>query len=255
MPELARILWEARRDGHVVPSDAISAPASIEEAYAVQEEIAALSGFAVCGFKVGSTSLEAQRILGTAEPGSGLILAPYLLRSPASFAIAPSQMPAVEGEFALRFGRDLPVRASAYTYDEAADAVDAIAGAIEVVGSRIAGGLAGKGRSLITADGGANIALLVGAWTPYRRNIDLKSCSVAVRINGEERGRGQGAEALGDPMNVMVWLTNHQSKRGRGIKAGDIVSTGTCTGLARVSPGDHVVADFGQLGKIELVLY
>ena len=48
----------------------------IEEAYATQEEIARLSGHAVRGFKVGSTSLEAQRILGTSEPGWGLILAP-----------------------------------------------------------------------------------------------------------------------------------------------------------------------------------
>ena len=61
----------------------------------------------------------------------------------------------------------------AYTFDEVADAVDAIAGAIEVVGSRFSGGLAGKGRLLTTADFGANIALVVGSWTTDWRNLDL----------------------------------------------------------------------------------
>jgi 2-keto-4-pentenoate hydratase len=55
-------------------------------------------------------------------------------------------------------------------------------------------------------------------------------------------------------MNVMVWLANQQSRFGRGLKAGDIVSTGTCTGLDRVKPGDRVVADFGSLGRVEIVL-
>jgi 2-keto-4-pentenoate hydratase len=71
--------------------------------------------------------------------------------------------------------------------------------------------------------------------------------------NGPERGRGEGARAL-DPMNVMVWLANQQSGFGRGLKAGDIVSTGTCTGLDRVKPGDQVAADFGSLGRVEIVL-
>jgi Enolase C-terminal domain-like len=31
-----------------------------------------------------------------------------------------------------------------------------------------------------------------------------------------ERGRGEGARALGGPINVMVWLANQQSKSGRG---------------------------------------
>ena len=71
-----------------------------------------------------------------------------------------------------------------------------------------------------------------------------------MRINGDRRGRGAGA--LADPMNVMVWLANQQSRFGRGLKAEEIVSTGT--GLDAVKPGDAVVADFGPLGCVELML-
>jgi len=54
-------------------------------------------------------------------------------------------------------------------------------------------------------------------------------------------------------VNVLLWLANRQSSQGRGLKAGDIVSTGTCTGLDPVQPGDHVRADFGELGTVEIV--
>ena len=254
MPDLAEQLWEARRRGNVIDSNDIVQPTSLEEAYAIQAEVTRLSGHAVRGFKVGSTSKEAQQLLGTTEPASGPILDPYLLASPAAVPIVAAQMPAIEGEFAFRLGRTLPPREAAYTHTDVADAVEAVAGAIELVGTRIAGGLAGKGRFLVTADGGVNIALVTGRWTTDWRRLDLKTHRVAMRINGKLLGQGEGARALGDPMNVLVWLANQQSRFGRGLMAGDIVSTGTCTGLDRVAPGDRAVADFGSLGQVELTL-
>ena len=106
----------------------------------------------------------------------------------------------------------------------------------------------------MTADGGANIALITGRWTADWRGLDLRTQQVAMHVNGLIRGRGEGARALGDPMNVMLWLANQQSQLGRGLKAGDIVSTGTCTGLDDVKRGDAVLADFGALGCVELLL-
>ena len=252
MNSLAARLWAARQSGTVIAPAEITEPTSNEEAYAVQAEIEALSGLDVKGFKVGSTSAEAQRILGTNEPGSGALFAPYMHDSPARVAITAEHMPAIEGEFGFRLGQDLPPQEQAYSYDEVSAAIAAVAGSVEVVGTRIAGGLAGKGRYLVTADGGANIALITGAWQENWRNIDLKAHQVAVHINGVAGGAGEGARALGDPLNVMVWLANQQSKFGRGLKAGDIVTTGTCTGLDAVKPGDHVVADYGSLGRVEI---
>ncbi len=70
-----------------------------------------LLGMPAVGFKVGSTSREARRILGTSEPGSAPVLAPYHHESPALLPLVPAQMPAIEGEFAFRLGHDLPPRA------------------------------------------------------------------------------------------------------------------------------------------------
>ena len=251
--ELARRLWEARRDGVALSREQLVAPSSAEEAYAVQAEAVRLSGLPARGFQVGSPSLEAQRKLGTNEPGSAPLLAPYVHDSPARVAIAARHNAELEGEIAFLVGRDLPPRAEPYSHAEVADAIDAAAGAVEVVGSRIAGGLAGIGRFLSTADFGVNIALVVGAWTRDWRRLDLKALPVAMTIDGERRGTGTGARALGDPLNVMVWLANQQSARGRGMKTGDIVSTGTCTGLDAVRTGQTALADFAALGSVEVV--
>ena len=70
-------------------------------------------------------------------------------------------------------------------------------------------------------------------------------------IGGVTRGEGTGSRALGDPVNVMAWLVNQQSGRGRGMKVGDIVSTGTCTGLDAVRAGETAWAEFGGLGVVE----
>ena len=126
-----------------------------------------------------------------------------------------------------------------------------MAGAVEVVGTRFAGGLKGKGRLLTTADGGVNIALVIGEWAPFAGR-DLCEHPVAMTIDGKPAGAGTGSRALGDPLNVMHWLVNRQSRLGLGLLAGEIISTGTCTGLDPVRPGDVALAEFGTLGAVEI---
>jgi len=251
LDDLARQLWNARRFGRTIDAAGRVLPKTKEEAYAIQDAIVQLGGLRRRGYKVGSTSKEAQRLLGTDEPGAGPLLDPYVHTSPAVISIVPAQMPAIEGEFAFRIGRNLPSRPEAYTMSEVVSAIDEVAGAIEVVGTRFSGGLGGKGRFLTTADGGVNIALATGTWVSFAGQ-DLRQHSVTVTINGIERGAGTGSLALGDPLNVMLWLTNHQSARCVGLKAGEVISTGTCTGLESVRPGDIARADFGTFGVVDI---
>jgi 2-keto-4-pentenoate hydratase len=73
-----------------------------------------------------------------------------------------------------------------------------------------------------------------------------------MRVDGTVAGEGTGERVLGDPLNALVWIANHQSRAGRGLRAGEIISTGTCTGLAPVKPGQRASADFGDLGAVEV---
>ncbi len=250
MTDLAELLWAARRDGHAVPAANVKEPESDTEAYAIQARISALCEDNIVGYKVGSTSREAQQKLGTSSPGTGVLFRRFVHQSPAVVPICIDHDPQIECEFAVRLGKDLPQRVAEYGFEEVADAVDAVAGAIEVVGTRIAGGLAGKGRKLVAADGGANIALVLGSWLTHWRSLDLAGHRVAAVIDGVQAGSGTGARALGHPLNVLQWLANRQSESGEGLKRGEIISTGTCSGLDPVRPGQTAVADFGSLGRV-----
>ncbi len=245
-------LWLARRDGRVIEIADAETPADEATSYMVQAEAVAASGHDRAGWKVGSTSLEAQKLLGTSGPGASPVLAPFSYPNRSAVPIYSAHHPALEGEFALRFGKALPARPEPYEEAEVLDAIDAVAPGLEIVGSRRVGGLFGQGRMLVNADFGANIAFAHGEWVKDWRGHDLAAAGVALVINGETIAEGTGALALGSPLNVAVWLANNLSQRGFGVQAGEFVTTGTCTGVKPVKPGDEVEVDFGPLGNLKV---
>ena len=198
------------------------------------------------------TSLEAQKLLGTSGPGASPLLEPYCYTDGADVLVYPAHHPGLEGEFALRFGQDLPARPQPYTADQVLAVIDAVAPALEVVGARRVGGLFGQGRLLVNADFGANIAFAHGKWIADWRDRDLAAAPVRLFVNDALQAEGNGARALGSPLNVAVWLANNLSERGIGIRAGEVVSTGTCTGVVQTKPGDRVRLDFGSVGTLSV---
>ncbi len=252
MTSLPERLWQARRDGEIVVVSENETPKTIEEAIAIQRAAIECSDMPSIGFKVGSTSTEAQKVLKTTEPGASPVLSGFFHTSPATIPIVRVHKPAVECEFALRIGENLLPRDTEYSFEEVSEAIDGVAAAIEVVGSRLVDGLTGKGRLLTTMDFGANVALAIGKIHTNWKNFDLAAHEARISVNGTLLEKGTGARALGHPINVLQWLANKQSDTRRGLLKGEIISTGTCTGLIAVSPGDHVVADFSNLGSVEI---
>ncbi len=249
---LAQRLWAARTGGGTVPLAAGDVLTGAEDAYAVQRASAALAGLPRAGWKVATTSAAAQRLLDTPEPATAPMFQPLCFESPAEIAIFEGQSTSVESEFAVRFDRPLPPRDTAYSRAEVLAAVGALFAAIEVVACRFAGGFAGLGGVRLIADMAANLAWVRGAETSDWRGRDLRSHPVVLSKNGETVAEGNGAQVLGDPLNVMEWTANHLSGLGDGISAGEVVSTGTCTGVVPVAPGDTLIANFADLGEVEV---
>lgn len=253
MSQFTDQLAAARLEGTSVSASTADGPSDAAEAYAMQAEVFHHLGPASNAWKVGSTSPESQAKLGTSEPGSARVPARYNFASGAPVPVFAAHDLWIEGEFALRLGQDLPPREDLYTREEVEAAIDGVAPALEVVGSRLAEGIAKGGRFRVTADGGANVALTTGAVVADWRQFNLPAHELRLSINGEQVAVGVGERALGDPVNVMIWLANHL-RASEGLKAGEIVSTGTCTGLIRVAPGDVLTADFGGIGQVEAPL-
>jgi 2-keto-4-pentenoate hydratase len=84
------------------------------------------------------------------------------------------------------------------------------------------------------------------------RGIDLARHGVAAYRNGALAGQGSGANVLGDPRSALAWIANELSTYGDGLRAGDVVITGTCLTPVPVLAGDRVKADFGEFGALEV---
>jgi 2-keto-4-pentenoate hydratase len=227
------------------------APKTIADGYAIQEAFAKAWNVPVAGYKVGCTSAESQRILGSPGPFTGRVFRPFRLDSPATISASAFHRVGIEAEFAFTLAADLPPRGQSYEREEVAGAVAALHAAIEIVDSRWTDWI-GVGVPHIVADNGANGALVLGPAAREWRAFDLPEQTATLLFDGKVQASGKGAAALGNPLDALVWLANDLSARGYGLKSGDAVTTGTCTGLTFASAGMTIVADLGPVGKAEL---
>ena len=57
---------------------------------------------------------------------------------------------------------------------------------------------------------------------------------------------------LGDPRVALTWLANELRQLGMTLKAGRVVTTGTCHPPLPIQSGDRVECDFGLLGRVSV---
>lgn len=226
-------------------------PQSFEDGHAIQEAFVRAWSVPVAGYKIGCTSDEAQKMLGSPGPFPGRVFAPVLLKSPAKVAAKAFHRLGIEPEFAFTLARDVPPRAAEYARDEVADAVASLHGAIEIVDGRWVDWIK-AGVASIVADNGANGALILGPAVSDWRKIELPKAKATLRFGEKLIAEGTGAAVLGNPLDALTWLANHLSARGYGLKAGNAVTTGTVASINFAEPGMHVTADFGAIGKVEV---
>jgi 2-keto-4-pentenoate hydratase len=249
---LASRLAEARRFGRQVAA-ADDLPADAEEGYDVAEEVSAMLGWPRRGWKVAATTPEMQRRLRASEPTRGPIYRHLVQASPGAMAFAELVDPIVECEIVLRLDRALPPRDVPWTAAEVEAAVGAAHGGIEMAECRFPME-ALPAMPAILADGAGNGRYVLGEEIPGWRGGDLAALPVTLTVDGVERRRGTGAEAMGHPFRVLLWLAEALRRRGQGLAAGDLVSTGTCTGMLRPRAGQTLRARFGDGCEVALDL-
>ena len=219
-------------------------PRSAEEAYDVQSAVAAAAGV-IGGWKVGAGS-------PTAEPTCAPLFAADMRGSPGAWHVQSSDI-GIEGELAFRFGRPLPPREAAYGEDEVWDAIDTLHPAIELVRSRFAEPQAMSPWAPL-ADNLSNYGFCYGAAIRDWQQIDFLRQPVSLIVDGEESVRAVGGNAAGHPRRLLAWLANHCARRGRGLAVGDIVTTGTHTGLVTRPAPAEIVVHFAGVGDARLTL-
>ena len=252
----AQLLTAARKAVQYLPDLGDHSPTTETAAYEIADIHATQLELPVSGWKVGCTSEEAMRILKAPGPFAGRVFEDTVFDGTSttdgveiSNALFPNSM--LECEFAFMLGDDLPPRDRPYSVDEVRDATVSVAPTFELVGPRFQEMTSVHYKSLI-ADSGANAGAVLGIAVPVDQVPDLASLSVRIEVDGEEQASGTGADILGDPWNALAWLANHLSSRGSGLRSGQFVLSGTCTGITPLAPGSSARSDYGALGQVQV---
>ena len=172
---------------------------------------------------------------------------------------SPAELPAplfinyrnCECEFAFELAADFPARDKPYTEADARTGVGSMYPAIELGDTVFDDWYGASGYFGSCLDNGGGAAFVKGTSVNEWTSVDLAAAGMDVYLNGFYVKSGTGRAAMGNPLTSLTWLLNWLRERGRGVEAGEVVSTGTCTGHLFALPGDTVVADFGELGTVE----
>jgi 2-keto-4-pentenoate hydratase len=225
------------------------APATETEAYRIQLQVLELLAARVAGWK--------STLLDTANGMSAPIAGGNLLHSPAHITdLAQPTHGArlgIEPEIAFRMLQPLPPLPGGREYTRAAvlAAIGSAHAALELCACRV-----GDFKSPLQlgklADAISNDGLVLGAALESWRDLDLSQLPLTLQVNGSVAHRGVGGHPVGDPLAPVVWLANHLSARGIGLRAGAVITTGSCAGLHLLAPGQRVRAEFAGLGAVTL---
>jgi 2-keto-4-pentenoate hydratase len=246
----AELLDAARRNATQVQGlDARLQPRSIEDAYAIQAAVARRHGGAA-GWKIMAIVPAQREALKVDRPIAAPVFKTYCAESPARLALKSFIAPMLECEFDYVLGRDLPARDAPYSAEEVLAAVSVLRPAIEVVDSRVGRPAA---TPLMLADCFSNGALVLGRVCDTWRSLDLLKQGITLKVDGNTIMTGDGAKIPGGgPVHALVTLANNPPPWAGGLKAGQVVTTGSCTGMPPLGGGREVVADFGALGEVRI---
>ncbi len=221
------------------------------EAYAIQGKIETYSNAKRFGWKIAATSEAGQKHINVDGPMAGRILSETVIPDGGTAPMAGNEMRVAEPEFAFRMATDLPPRAAPYTVPEVLDAVSTLHPAIEIPDSRFAD-FVSAGAEQIIADNACAHWLVLGAPTAANwRALDLVEERPVITLRGTQF-IGHGRNVLGDPRLALAWLANELRQLGLTLRAGEVVTTGTCHPPLPIQSGDVCAADFGSLGKVSV---
>ena len=253
-PDLARIadaFVEARKRGASLPDFPGSIPADLVEAYRVQDLAIERWPDRVVGWKVGFIAAERRdasgddRLLGPIF-SAGLVNA---TGSNVSFPVFPGGFAAVEAEYVLRLQADAPVGKTDWTPDEAAALPATLHLGVEIASSPLAT-INLLGPRVVISDFGNNNGLILGPEIPDWLAIAEPELTCHTFIEERLVGSGGATTLPGGLRTAFAFALSRSAKRGRPLKAGDLIATGNATGIHDIAVGQSARISFTGFGDI-----
>jgi 2-keto-4-pentenoate hydratase len=176
------------------------------------------------GYKVGLTSSAMQTFCGIDHPIAGVVLARRVHQTGATARRSDFGRLGLEFEIAVRIKSDVPATGAPFTAKTIAPHIDGICAAIELVDDRSAD-YANLDVLSLVADNSWNAGIVLSEFStnwPDLEGVPGRATKDRVAI-----GEGHGRDILGHPFNSVAWLATQLASRGVGLKAGEVVMTGS----------------------------
>jgi 2-keto-4-pentenoate hydratase len=230
---------------HAAPStcDLAAAPTDVETAYAIQQEVlAALAQERPIAWKVSPPRAGAAPHASPVPP-QGVFASPAVIRPPESGLLG------IECEIAFRF---LSAPASGAAREELAAITEAVV-LIELCATRFADFDAAPPLARL-ADFQSHAAFVVGTGIRDWSDLDFAGQPVSLHVRGRSVMETYGSHPTRDLAAMLAWGVGHCTARGMPLQAGDVVTTGSWTGVTPLHPGEEAVARFAGIGEARLAL-
>lgn len=231
------------------PADLL--PKTVEQAYDIQIATFRLRGMGTAGFKIGLTNAEAQHSAGVAAPIAGRLANADILRSPAGIALPHDHLRIVEAEVVFEVGCTVAADDAPLSEADVYHSLRAAHAGIEICNSRLSGS---DDASLpaIVADNSNADRLVIGDRLKDWSVEALANLPVTLTRRGQPAIAGTTRRVLGHPLKAVTWLVNWLGAHGEGLKPGDLIASGTCTGMTELAQDDVVTATFGGGARVEV---
>lgn len=252
--QIAEAFVTARRDGSALPLYPGDRPATLDEAYAIQDRAIALDGREIAGWKVGRINPPFDLQL-VADRLAGPIFADHVARNhgrPEGGApvmrVFPEGFVAVEAEFLIHLAPGWH-RATPRDNCEVVALIDDVRLGIEIASSPYAR-INADGPCVTVSDFGNNCGMVIGAPLPGWPHRDFAEIAVTTLIDGVAVGEATTATMLDGPLGAVRFLLGNLAARGYDTGEGLWISTGAITGVHQARPGSRVEARFADAGSV-----
>lgn len=224
-----------------------------DDSYNIQDALVSLMSekeqTEVAGYKIALTSKSTRDWLKINEPCAGQILGSRIHQSPYTLSVSKFVRFSVETEICVVLDRDLMGEC---TIEDVQRSLRSLHCSYELVEDRGADLTRLDARSLVS-DNSWNGGIVIGP--PGPTDLVLENRAGRLKVNGVVTKEGTTRETMGgNPLHVVAWLAGHLGKRGKTLKAGQPIITGSIIETQFPVAGDHLVFEVDDMPPVELRL-
>ena len=261
--EMSKTVADSRADAFVrarllaqpLPVYPGAVPATLAEAYIIQNEAIRLWPDSVAGWKIGRINPPWDTALGT-DRLAGPIFKSQVSRAtgaPVDCRVFDGGFGAVESELVIVAGKDAPADKLSWTLEEAAEIAGSMLLAAEIASSCFSG-INDHGPLVTISDFGNNNGLVLGQEITGWRQTPPDTWKMRTLVDGIEAGRADASSIPGGPIESFRQLLEISAKRGMPLRKGMFASTGAVTGVHPARSGQTASIECEGLAPIHLRL-